>query len=334
MKISFKKYASEPYLNELTKLWHWYQSSEPYLEVYSSGTSGPAKLIRHPRAAVLASAQMSVQFFSLTANSKIGLSLPLDKIGGLMLAIRAFLAEAQIVPINPQINPLAQLGPEESLDFISLVPNQLMASRKEWNKAKQILVGGGPISAKLEQEVLEAKLDIQFWQSYASTETISHVAIRKLGKDHYQALKSVSFAVNAQNCLVINAPSLGIENLETKDQVELLDEHQFRWKGRQDNVVLSGGLKLYPEEIEQKLNLEIPFFLTGLPDDQLGEMLAIAITNRDYKEGIKNEISLQLSGVERPKAIIILSEFSYTSTDKIMRTASLANQQGIIDLRN
>lgn len=334
MKISLKKYASGPYLNQLTKLWHWFQSSEPYLEVHSSGTSGAAKLIRHPRSAVLASAQMSINFFGLDSDSKIGLSLPLDKIGGIMLAIRAFEAEAEIIPIDPQINPLSKLSPDEKIDFISLVPNQLMASRGDWHKARQILVGGGPISAKLEQAVLETNLDTRFWHSYASTETISHVAIRKLGSDYYQALDSVSFALNAKNCLVINAQSLGIENLETKDQVELIDEHQFLWKGRQDNVVLSGGLKLYPEEIEQKLNLDVSFFLTALPDDQLGEMLAIAIVERDYNERIKVEIFSQLTGVERPKAIILLSDINRTSTDKIIRKASLAKQKAIIDLRS
>jgi len=334
LKISLKKYASEQYLIQLTSLWQWYQSSAPYLEVFSSGTSGPPKLIRHPREAVLASAQMSIDFFGISANNKIALSLPLDKIGGIMLAMRAFVAEAEIIPIDPQINPLGQLEPQEQVDFISLVPNQLMACSEEWFKAKQILVGGGPISAKLEAQIKEADLETLFWHSYASTETISHVAIRKVGEDFYRALNTVSFSQNPQSCLIINAPLLGIEALETRDRVELINEYEFRWKGRLDNVILSGGLKLYPEEIEQKLNLDIPFFLSALPDDHLGESLAMAILEDDYSEQIKNSILSQLSGAERPKRLVLLSNFERTATDKIIRSDSMKNQKSTIDLRS
>ncbi len=327
MKIKSKKFASDSYLSQLNDLWNWYQSDRSELEVYSSGTTGAPRSIVLDREAIMASAQMSVNFFGLNASSIIGLSLPLDKIGGIMLAFRAFLVNATILPISPQLKPLESIT-DESLDFISMVPNQLMASKNDWYKARQILIGGGPLSTELESMINDSAEGTVFWHSYASTETLSHVAIRSLGPgktNQYKALEGVRFTRSKDSCLVISAPSLNLKNLETKDIVDLIDDQSFIWRGRKDNVVLSGGLKLYPEEIERELSLPFPFFLASRADADLGQKLVLVIRERDYDQSLIQSLKNQLSGPKKPKSILLTKEFKWTETNKIRREESLKN---------
>lgn len=275
------------------------------------------------------SAKLSVAFFKLNQESRIGICLPLDKVGGIMLAFRAFLAQAYIIPIEPQRKPLAALE-EEVLSFISLVPNQVAAEQAHWHKAETMLIGGGPIHSDLEKKLVQFDKS-NFWHSYASTETISHVALRAIGSDVYKGLDGVRFSQHKDNCLQIDAPSLGLKSIKTKDIVDLIDEHQFKWKGRVDNVVLSGGLKIYPEDLESIFSLPVPFFFAGADDSELGQRLIIAIRAQDFQDSLR-EMIRSLNGANRPKAILILEDFIYTSTGKIRRQASLLKLISTIEL--
>lgn len=329
MKISTKKYASAEYLNQVQQLWDWFNSKEAHLELKTSGTTGRPQSIALKREALLASAQMSIDFFGFNSETRIGLCLPLDKVGGVMLALRAFVAEASLVPISPQRKVLSLL--EEPLDFISMVPNQVAAEAQHWHKAKTILIGGGPVHQELEEQLKKAK-SITVWHSYASTETLSHVALRAIGRNVYRGLKGIHFSQQSNGCLTIDAERLGLKAIHTKDLVDLIDSSHFIWKGRLDNVVLSGGLKIYPEGLESKVNLELPFFLAGQPDTALGERLVLVVQERDYHEDLLKAL-LPLKGTERPKAVLLVDEIKYTETGKIRRNPSLEGTKRLIELQ-
>ncbi len=325
MKIIEKSFASSDYLKQIEDWQEWFQGDE-VLEVFSSGSTGEPKLVRIEREHVLRSAQASVDFFKIGPESKILLVLPLNRIGGIMLLIRATLAKAQLVPVDPSLYPFEELPAELNFDFASLVPNQLEANLHNLARIKKVLVGGGPVHPSVERELARYRSEV--WHSYASTETISHVALRRLNPDHsfyYQALDGVHFDVNQAGELIIEAPHLGLNGLQTKDQVALKDRQSFRWLGRSDNVVLSGGLKIYPEELEQKLSLEVPFFLDKAEDINLGEQLILVLLEEDYQDSIISEIRSQLSGADRPKAIFTVSHFHYTDNGKLKRKASRAD---------
>ncbi len=319
MKISNKKFASEDYLNQIAEIYNWYLRGND-LVVTSSGTTGEAKKIHLKREHVLHSAQLSVDFFQLKENSKILLNLPLDKIGGIMLAIRAFVAGATIFPVDPARAFMAELPREETYTFASMVANQVDGNLPYLNQIEKILIGGGPISSDLENrlQAIESKV----WHSYASTETISHVALRQIrpnASEVYQGLPGLSFSTAKGGNLVIDAPELGLLQLETKDQVKLLSAHSFIWLGRMDNVVLSGGLKLYPEKLEAKLKLDAPYFLDKEEDSSLGERLIIVIEEGLPIPKLIKDIKSQLKGSERPKAIYVAKQFRYTSNGKLRR---------------
>ncbi|QNR23765.1 AMP-binding protein [Croceimicrobium hydrocarbonivorans] len=335
MKIKLKNFASPTYLQEIEALHAWFLSDQSEFVISSSGTTGPAQDMHFKREAIFASAQMSVDFFGLNSQSRILLSLPLNKIGGMMLAIRAFLADAEIVAVDPVRNPLAQIPTDLKIDFVSMVPNQFVASKEYWSQVKTFLIGGGPLSNAVLSLVDEIKPTCEIWHSYASTETLSHVALKSLypnREEAYQAMEGVSFGVNEEQCLQISASALALDKLQTKDIVELIDAQHFIWKGRKDNVILSGGLKLYPEEIENQLKLEVPGFLWGQEDIELGQRMVWVMAESDYQASIPNTIKSQLQGPNRPKAILLVPKLEFTATDKIKREASLQKGFSLIAL--
>lgn len=335
MKISSKKYCSSAYFEQLQSLYDWYCSDQQGLEVFTSGTTGKPQAILLSREAIIHSVELSIQFFELNSNTRILLCLPLDKVGGMMLAFRAFHCGAEICPVDPKNNPLEDLPADWHFDFASLVPKQFMAIQQDWHRIKQILLGGGPVSKELLHALKTYTSDTKVFHSYASTETLSHVALRELypqARVAYTALPGIHFSVNGESCLQIQAPDLGISDLQTKDLVDLHSPTHFTWRGRKDHVVLSGGLKLYPEEIEAALIWPAPFFLSSLPDPDLGEKMVLVMEDSDFKEELIPHLRKQLNGPKRPKAIVLVKELQYTSTQKIKREASLAQPYDLISL--
>ena len=111
--------------------------------------------------------------------------------------------------------------------------------------------------------------------------------------------------------------------------VDLKSDKEFTWKGRYDSVINSGGIKLFPEEIENKLAeiMNVPFFVTGLKDEKLGEKLVLIIekSNQNLKDKLLIEIikNNNLSKFEKPKEIVFVSELIFTGNQKINRIESL-----------
>lgn len=319
MKIRYKNFTTTAYLAQLEELYHWFLSKED-LEVRTSGTTGEPKIIKLNRKHVLNSAQMSIDFFQINQSSKVLLCLPLNRIGGIMLAIRCFLAKAEIIPMDPSLDLLSKLEGYPIIDFASMVPNQLEANIELLNRVKSVLVGGGPLHSELEERLSHHKTNV--WHSYASTETISHIALRQVhphGTENYVALDGISFSQGEDGNLIINCASLGLNQLQTNDLVKLISEKEFVWLGRIDNVVLSGGFKLYPEKIEAKLRLNVPFFLDKDEDPALGERLILVCLEQSNLTYVLESLQQQLEGANRPKAIYTAKEFNYTPNGKLKR---------------
>jgi len=236
--------------------------------------------------------------------------------------------------IPPSLNPVSEWTPP--LDFAAFTPAQLSELLKTEQglsfvkKIKIIILGGGPVLADLEQKV--QSLEQQIWHTYGMTETMSHIALRKVnGKDRgncFSPLPGVQLDKNQLDCLRITIPNFGIYALETNDLVEFCDQGSFRVLGRKDHVLNSGGVKLFPEQIEQKLSgfIEEPFYVGAVPDDQLGEKLTLFVESEDAagnkKEQIRKLLNEKLSGLEIPKEIVFQKQFLRTESGKIIRDKS------------
>jgi O-succinylbenzoic acid--CoA ligase len=305
----------ESFLNE------WY-NNELFISTYTSGSTGKPKLIQISKNKMKESARMTGNFLGLKANDSALLCLSPATIAGKMMIIRAIELKLSLSVIDTNSNPISLLN--RKIDFIAMVPLQLQnafSNIEILQKIENVIIGGGEISEKLELKLKENNVTV--FQTFGMTETISHVAMRKVGaitEQFYTALAPNYFS-QKDNRLIIHSPLLENDVIETNDIIELLDEKHFIWKGRSDFVINSGGIKIHPEQIEKKLAklIEVPFFISSLKDDTLGEKVVLFIESKDKFNLGKEKVLQVISKYEYPKEIFFLENFIRTESGKINR---------------
>jgi len=198
-----------------------------------------------------------------------------------------------------------------------MVPLQVEGSLQKLNQIKQLIIGGAKVNQILEKQLKETSCSV--YESYSMTETVTHIALKRIGEKVFTVLPNVTITTDDRGCLVIDAPQLNSDKIITNDSVEILSENQFIWKGRIDNVINSGGIKFFPEQIEEKLVDRIPnrFFIAGIADEKLGEKLILVIEGNEFP--LIATIFDTLDKYEKPKAVYFLQKFLETETGKIKR---------------
>jgi O-succinylbenzoic acid--CoA ligase len=166
-------------------------------------------------------------------------------------------------------------------------------------------------------------LPIEIYETYGMTETITHIAAKKIGAEAFTTLPNVTVSVNENECLEVLAKNIGNEKIVTNDIVKLISDTQFVWLGRFDNVINSGGIKIMPEQIESKLSTLIPrrYFVNGALDEILGEKVVLFVEGDTMK--IDDSVFDVLDKYEKPKDIVFIPKFKETATGKIMRSESV-----------
>lgn len=249
-------------------------------EVKTSGSTGNPKSIQLTREQLITSAKRTLDFFELKPGNTALLGISPSTIGGKMMIVRALIGNLTLIVTDPSAFPTAALLSGEKLDFCPMVPLQLKQLLENdpfvFKRIKSILIGGSPLSSDLEKALQEVHQ--RCFVGFGMTETVSHIALRKLGTPHYSALEGVSFSTENDQ-LIIHDSFLGIEGLKTTDIVRLIDSQTFEWLGRADFAINSGGIKLHPELIEKELSSLIPgpFFIAGERDDTFGEICILIL---------------------------------------------------------
>ena len=319
----------------LNKMQHSYPDSYSFLEnlldetemiqVQTSGSTGIPKAINISKKAMLNSAMATGIFFNLPAKTKALHCLSTDYIAGKMMWVRALSLGWHLNVVTPNSHPLR--NSTDRYDFSAMVPLQAQNSLSELHRIDKLIIGGGIISFSLEKELVKLKTAV--YQTYGMTETITHIAVKKLAKitnNLYTSLPNVNLSIDSRGCLVIDAPKVSDKQVITNDLVYLPSATQFEWLGRIDNVINSGGIKFFPEQIENKLALYIskPFFIASLPDTILGEKLILLIESTIKDIDLNSPFFTKvLSKFEIPKEIFFLKEFVYTNNSKIKRSDTL-----------
>ena len=317
-------------------IFDWIDPSVDSIKVSTSGSTGLPKQIEHCKGAVLNSARLTCEALHLKSNCTALLCLPANKISGMMMLVRSIWNKMDLYCVRPSSNPLLEITDKEIFDFSAFTPMQLYgidADRKKMKKVErinQIIIGGEEIP-----ESLLASLRIMKSTAYATfgmTETISHIALRKLnGKlisDSFTTLPGISISTDDRKCLVVEAPELGVHQLITNDVIQLTSSTQFEWLGRKDNIINSGGVKIFPEKIEDQLKnlIGLPFFITGVDNARTGQEVAIAIEKKSFtlKEAYEMKQKFEKLGkLCTPKSILVISKFLRTENGKIKRAESL-----------
>lgn len=292
-------------------------NNESFVFVQTSGSTGKPKQIVLDKNAMIASAKATGLFFNLQPKNTALLCLSADYIAGKMMLVRAITLGLDLDTIEPNNNPLAT----KKYDFVAMVPMQVANSLDQLHLVETLLIGGTKVNYQLTERIL--KTNCKAYESYGMTETISHIAIKQIGAKSFTVLPNVTISIDHRNCLVIEALALSSDKIITNDIVEILNERQFILKGRIDNVINSGGVKIFPEEVEEKLAkyISVRFFIASVPDEKFGEKVILVVEGNPFE--IVNTIFLELTKYQIPKEIVFVDEFVETETNKINRKRTL-----------
>jgi len=304
----------------------WFSPSD-FIEAQTSGSTGEPQIIRLPKTMMQRSASRTNEFFGLQAGNRILLSLPCRFIAGKMMVVRAILGQMDLITVDPSSD--FGLLINENFDLGAMVPSQVFkllgspTGKQKIENIRNLLIGGSSIPVNLEAQI--SRLTNRVVSTYGMTETASHIAIRELSvenrSDIYHCLKGISVTTGLNDCLQIHDFEL-TEPLQTNDIAEILSPTSFRILGRVDDVIISGGIKYWPEKIEKSLlsAIQSRFVISSMPDEKLGEKLVLVIEGKPTEiELINQKLAELLSPFERPKAIYFLEKFPETPNGKLKR---------------
>lgn len=308
----------------------WLSPSQS-IQVKTSGSTGTPKTIELSKEKMMNSALATGNHFELAPKDTALLCLSTKHIAGKMMLVRAMVLGMWIEVIEPSSNPMESCT--GSYDFVAMVPMQVQNSLPQLYQIKKLIIGGAPISKSL-RESLKTQENAIF-ETYGMTETITHIAVKRISglmgqeaEGHFEILPDVDISQDDRGCLVIYAPQIVDGAVITNDLVDLVDKRRFKWLGRYDNIINSGGVKLIPEEIEEKLAPTIPhrFFVAGIPDQVLGEKLVLYIEGQLDVDHLKLRIDhlKELGKFERPRHIYKIEKFVETGSGKINRSRTVA----------
>jgi O-succinylbenzoic acid--CoA ligase len=311
----------------------------------TSGSTGTPKPVTFTRAQVKASAQLTINSLSLKPNQTSLICLDTRYVAGQLMVIRSLENGMNLLAVEPCADPLKNIPKGETIDFAAFVPYQLNAildsseSTDKLNRITCAIIGGASVDGSAVYKIQH--LSCALYATYGMTETLTHVALQRLNgaskQDCFQALLGISLSLDERNCLVIEADHLP-EKVITNDLVELMDKGRFRWLGRYDNIINSGGIKIIPEKVEalikvvfSELGIKSRYFVDGLADAKLGYKVVLIIEGMEiYRtDDVLKRIASKLSKYEVPKEIYYVSTFLETGTQKIdrKRILHLLNQK-------
>lgn len=305
----------------------WFDAS-PIITVHTSGSTGVPKELVVRKDRMMQSARLTCEFLNLQAGDTALLCMNLRYIGAMMMVVRSLVAGLNLVVRPASGHPLSDV--EVPLKFAAMVPLQVYntlrvpAERKRLEHTDILIIGGGAVDDSLEAEL--KTIPIAAYSTYGMTETLSHIALRRLNGEAaskcYYSFPSVELSLSAENTLIVKAPLICDDVLQTNDIACLCSDGGFTIAGRKDNVINSGGIKIQAEEMENRLQpfIPVPFAVTAVPDPRLGQALTLLIAGKPDIKELENKLQAVLETYYRPKHIFITELIPQTENGKIDRT--------------
>ena len=319
-------------LKEFLAEWH---NDSPYVNVHTSGSTGQPKPMLVEKRRMEASARITCDFLGLKEGDSALLCMSLDYIAGKMMVVRALTRGMKLTVVEPTGSP----SWNGDIDFAAMVPMQVYnllqtpEGRERLMAVKHLIIGGGAIDEDLASAL--ANFPNAVWSTYGMTETLSHIALRRLNgpkaSDWYTPFEGVTLSQTDEGCLVIDAPAVHDGALVTNDIVEFDitpsvsspsygERVPFRILGRKDNVICSGGVKIQAEEVERLLRARLrePYLISKRPDPKFGEAVVLLTTSTDV-EAVRTVCQEVLPKYWQPRYIVHVNQIPLTGTGKPAR---------------
>ncbi|HRK55478.1 MAG TPA: AMP-binding protein [Cyclobacteriaceae bacterium] len=318
---------------------HDWLTGKKHFKLQTSGSTGTPKEIIFTRDQMIASASMTQAALGLKEGDTALVCLDTKYIAGQMMLVRSFVVRMNIIATEPTSNPFTSIDTNQKIDFTALVPYQLqniVSTNPEYlNKVRVAIIGGAPVDSSLKNKLKGLRCEV--YATYGMTETLSHIGLMRLNNsnsdDYYTTLPGVVIEKDRRGCLLIETRFLS-ESVITNDLVEIKEPNQFKWLGRWDNIINSGGVKVIPEKIEKQLeeifrvcDIHSRFFIAGFPDVNLGQKVGLVIESSPFEEEallqLQSKMKAELSRYEVPREVMFIKSFEETETGKINRSKTI-----------
>ncbi len=306
----------------------WFNES-PYITVYTSGSTGTPKEFTVRKEQMMQSAILTCSFLHLYKGDNVLLCMPLQYIAGKMVVVRALVAGLTLILRTPSGHPLADV--DIPLRFAAMIPLQVYNTlqvkeeKKRLCQTEILIIGGGAINKELEEEIQQ--LPNIVYSTYGMTETLSHIALRRLNgaeaSQVYTPFSSVKLSLSPEGTLIINAPLVCDETLVTNDIAQIHPDGTFTILGRKDNIVNTGGIKVQIECVEETLRsiISTTFAITAIPHPGLGEAIVLLVEKTTDTERLPDLIASLLPKYQQPKYIRKVDAIPLTGSGKTDRKA-------------
>jgi o-succinylbenzoate---CoA ligase len=334
---SFKS-GNNPFEESTLRFCQDWLTGKQEFHLQTSGSTGSPKIITASRKQMEASARLTIEALQLKSHDTSLVCLDTKYIAGQMMLVRSLTHRMNIMAVDPSSNPLESIPFSQPVDFAAFVPYQLETILNSTHsirlaKLKHVIIGGAPLDQKT-RKALDS-MACTFYATYGMTETLSHIALQQLNgeqaQDYFEVLDKIAISKDRRGCLTIHANYLGPKKIITNDLVELIDLKKFRWLGRWDNIINSGGIKVVPEKVElavqkifEDLNLLNRFFVFGFPDERLHQKVVLLIEGSAFPNEIQGKIEMMLEEkldlYHRPKELRFTPNFKETENGKIKRS--------------
>jgi len=304
----------------------WFSDSDT-VKVQTSGSTGVPKIFDIEKKKMINSAEMTCNFLGLKEGDTALVCLPVEYISGKMMIVRSVIRKLKLMIVDPSIKPVENLRDE--IDFCAMTPLQVENSLDQLYLIKNLIIGGAAVSESLKKKISQmlqvSNSQTKIFETYGMSETLSHIGLKQIApnpEDFFTVFENVEISEDKRGCLKIFAPKLNAEVLQTNDLVEIKDRDRFRFLGRIDNVINSGGAKIFPEQLEALVKRKIPneaVFL-GVDDESLGEKLILIIEGEQSENVLGKILDIPFEkNYHKPKEIIFIEKIPRTPNGKVNR---------------
>ncbi len=304
----------------------WFSDSDT-VKVQTSGSTGTPKVFDIEKSRMMNSAEMTCDFLRLKEGNTALICLPVEYISGKMMVVRSMMRKLKLIVVDPSIKPVETL--DQSVDFCAMTPFQVENSLDKLYLIRNLIIGGAAVSEDLKKKMKEilkkSDSETYIFETYGMSETLSHIGLKQILPEHeeyFTVFENVEISLDERNCLRIFAPKLNPEILQTNDLVEIKNGKQFKFLGRIDNVINSGGAKIFPEQLEALVKKEIPneVVFLGIDDVSLSQKLIAVIEGEKSDDLIKKIREIQFEkSFHKPKEIVFVEKIPRTPNGKISR---------------